>query len=380
MAGREKHRIGFHLLEPALGVGLLGQIERLAAGRQYLAAFAGEPADNRRPRHAIVAGNIDAFASKIEQQRLGHGHSRECDCPRRHRGTYTLTGFGAGSYTVSLSKTTGQNSITSNDAARIAQHVAGISLLTSDNQKVTADVTGNNAISSQDAAKIAQVVAGLPLSPPNLTGQWKFYLPPGPTFPVGASPTSRTYPSVTSNITGDDYVGLLLGEVTGNWNNTGARPAGTVVRGQMSDVGEEGRTAEKPITVIAQPVVTAEGKEVVIPVSVDGVRGKEIISYEFNLRYDPTVIQPLENPVEVSGTVSRGLSVVTNATEPGLLLVVVYGAYPIDENGVLLNLGFMAVGKAGSVSPLMFERIMFNEGESRVMASSGRVEISAESE
>ena len=68
-------------------------------------------------------------------------------------------------------------------------------------------------------------------------------------------------------------------------------------------------------------------KEISIPVNVQGVADKGIISYEFDLRYDPAMIQPLENPVDVAGTVSRGLSVVTNAVEPGLLRVVVYGAY-----------------------------------------------------
>jgi hypothetical protein len=111
--------------------------------------------------------------------------------PGMFAGTYSLTGFGSGSYTVSLSKTTGQNSITSNDAGRIAQHVAGTNPLNT-TQKVVADVTGNGAVSSNDAAKIAQYVAGLPFSPPNLTGTWQFYLPPGPTFPIGSSPTSRT--------------------------------------------------------------------------------------------------------------------------------------------------------------------------------------------
>src|SRR5437016_12995362 len=126
-----------------------------------------------------------------------------------------MTGFSFASFTVTLSKSTEKNSITSNDAARIAQHVAGISLLTTNNQKVTADVSGNGAISSNDAAKIAQFVAGLPFSPPNLTSTWQFYLPPGPSFPVGTSQTSRTYASVTSNVAGEDYVGLLIGNVTG---------------------------------------------------------------------------------------------------------------------------------------------------------------------
>ena len=86
-------------------------------------------------------------------------------------------------------------------------------------------------------------------------------------------------------------------------------------------------------------------------------------------------MQPQADPVNLTGTVSRGLVVVTNATEPGLLRVVVYGALPIDENGLLLNLRFTAVGKPGSVSPMTWERITFNEGEPRVTAANGEVRI-----
>ena len=77
----------------------------------------------------------------------------------------------------------------------------------------------------------------------------------------------------------------------------------------------------------------------------------------------------------MAGTISRGLSVVTNSSEPGLLRVAVYGPMPIDGNGVLLNLRFTAVGKAGSVPPLLFERMMFNEGEPRATVTGGRVEL-----
>jgi len=78
---------------------------------------------------------------------------------------------------------------------------------------------------------------------------------------------------------------------------------------------------------------------------------------------------------DIKDTASRGLSVVANATEPGLLRVVVYGAWPITEDGVLLNLKFIAVGEPGLVSPLTFERIMFNEGESQVSVADGRIEL-----
>jgi hypothetical protein len=83
----------------------------------------------------------------------------------------------------------------------------------------------------------------------------------------------------------------------------------------------------------------------------------------------------LENSVDVVGTVSRGLMVVVNPNEPGLLRVVVYGAMPIESDGVLLNLRFTAVGPVGSVSPLTFERIMFNDGVPNVSVADGRVEL-----
>jgi hypothetical protein len=117
------------------------------------------------------------------------------------------------------------------------------------------------------------------------------------------------------------------------------------------------------------------GKEIVVPVQVRGVADKGVISYEFDLRYDPAVIQPLTDVADVNLTISRALSVVTNAGEPGLLRLVVYGAYPIDGDGVLVNLRFTAVGAQGAISPLSFERIMFNEGEGRVSGTDGKVEI-----
>ena len=289
-------------------------------------------------------------------------------------GTYTLTGFGAGSYTIKPTKPGGANgAITSNDAARVAQGVVSAPGFISQNQRFAADTSGNGGITSNDAALIARFAAGL--TGTGNTGQWKFFVTgapsPLPTVPQ-AYDDSRTYASVTGNLTGEDFVGILVGEASGNWNPV-THPR-TVNSGQWTVESQDGGKAT-PITVTVQDVVTAANMEIVIPVSVEGVKGKEIISYEFDLIYDPAMIQPLENPVDVSGTVSRGLMVVVNPNDPCLLRVVVYGPMPIDENGVLLNLRFTAVGKAGAVSPLTFERIMFNEGEPQVMMTNGQVEL-----
>jgi hypothetical protein len=254
---------------------------------------------------------------------------------------------------VTPSKTGGVNgALSSFDAALVAQHVAGPPQPhLAGNQVIVADVSGNGTISSFDAGMIANyVVSG---SPSGSAGNWIF------------TPVSRTYPSVTTNITGEDYSALLMGDVTGNWNDPNSQPPG-----RRFSAGPEQSLAVELTT-----VVDSVDKEIVVPVNVQGVVDKGVISYEFDLRYDPSVIQPVGDGVDLKETVSRGLSVVTNVAEPGLLRVVVYGVTPIGKDGVLLNLGFAAVGAPGSVSALTFERIMFNEGEPRVSVVDGEVKL-----
>jgi Cohesin domain/Carboxypeptidase regulatory-like domain/Dockerin type I domain len=267
-------------------------------------------------------------------------------------GTYLLTGFGSGSYTVTPSKTGGVNtSISSFDAALVAQYAVAVTSFSSA-QLAAADVTGDNTISSFDAALVARyaVAAGPPMGS---SGTWIF------------SPASRTYASVDSQLTGDDYVALIMGEVSGNWTDSlggrAANPNGPV----------------RNSSVAAPQLVTPADSEVLIPVSINGAANKGIISYEFDLRYDPSVIQPQVDPVDLAGTVSRGLSVVTNATQPGLLKVAVYGTAPLNSNGLLLNMRFNAVGAPGMISPLTWERFMFNEGDPGTVSSDGQIELSA---
>lgn len=272
-------------------------------------------------------------------------------------GNYSLGGFGAGSYTITPSKAAGDvnAAISSNDAAKIAQHVAGPpNPQLNATQLIVADVSGTNGVTSFDAAMIAKFVAGPPFAPPGigLTTTWRF------------TPATNTHATIPSTITGENYSALLMGEVTGNWTDDGVLP----------------RPADRPAstTAVEAPRLSAPaGGEIRVPVRVNGAANKDIISYEFSLRYDPNVIQPQIDPVDLAGTVSRGLTAVANGAEPGLLRVVIYGAIPVEGDGVLLNLKFSAVGAPGTVSPLTWERIMFNEGDPGTLVTDGRVEISA---
>jgi len=265
-------------------------------------------------------------------------------------GAYSLTGFGAGAYTVTPSKTGGQNgAISSFDASLIAQHVAGPPLPhLMGTPLIVADVSGNGIVTSFDAGLIADYVIQLP--PTGFTGDWRF------------SPVNRTYASVTTDISGEDYSALLMGEVSGNWDNAVARPA---------------YGPERSAAVTLPRLVTPADNEVIVPVNIQGAANKGIISYEFDLRYDPSVMLPQANAIDLSGTVSSSLTAVANAKEAGLLRVAVYGAAPISGNGILMNLRFTAVGAPGSVSPITWERLMFNDGDPQTMAADGQVELSA---
>ena len=228
-------------------------------------------------------------------------------------------------------------------------------------QLSVADVSATGGVSSFDAALIARYAAALG-PPTGISGEWIL------------QPSSNTHASITADITGEDYTALLMGEVSGNWANTGDRPANwpnTEGSGRLAVGGGPERDVNVDLPNLVMPV----GKEIVVPVTVQGVTDKGIISYEFDLRYDPAVMMPHANAVDLEGTVSRGLMAVVNANEAGLLRVVLYGAMPLDGNGFLLNLRFTAVGAAGSVSPLVFERIMFNEGEPRATVTDGQLEL-----
>lgn len=263
-------------------------------------------------------------------------------------GTYSLNGFGAGSYTITPSKSGGQSgAITSFDAARIAQFVVGGTIL-SPTQLTVADVSGAGGVSSFDSALVASYAVASPNS--GLSGTWRF------------NPVSNTHSSVTSSINGEDYTALLMGDVTGNWVDTGLRPS-------------DANGPERQIAIGIPKIGGGAAGDVRIPVTVSGLAGKEIISYEFDLRYDPSVMMPNVDPISVDGTISRGLSVAFNISQPGLLRVAVYGATPIEEAGTLLNLRFTVLGSLGSYSPITWERILFNEGARSVTTTDGSVLI-----
>ncbi len=277
-------------------------------------------------------------------------------------GLYSMSGFSTGAYTITPSKTGQVNGIANADATAVAQHIVGFITL-NPTQLLAADVTQNGTITSLDATYIAQYVALIPN--PSATGTWRFV------------PSNRSYPNVQSNQTNQDYGAVLLGEVTGNWNNLVLRP-GQTSEETAKPVPTEQLGAAVSVNAPANQFVT-QSSAFDVNLVVSDTTGEGIFGYEFNLLYNPSVILPQVIPCDGAGTVSAGRSIVCNPVSPGFLRVVVFSTSgtPLSGTGTLLKLKFNAVGMPNNTSPLTIQNFMFNEGVPQDTTTDGQVQILA---
>ncbi|MEO6393533.1 MAG: cohesin domain-containing protein, partial [Pyrinomonadaceae bacterium] len=265
-------------------------------------------------------------------------------------GVYSLSGMGSGPYTVTPTKTGGTNgAISGFDSSFIAQYVVGLIPLNGTQQTV-ADVSGTGGVTSFDAALIARYVVALPGS--GSAGNWIF------------TPANRNYPNVNTNFSAQDYVAYLMGDVTGNWDTSGTTGGSRLAPGQT-----------KPLGVSAGQVSVSPNAEVSVPVHIGNTAGKGIVSYQFEMTYDPAVLTPSNNVARLTGTLSDSMFATVNTETPGTLKVVVFGTLPMNGEGVLLNLRFTAIGAIGTTSELTWDSLLLNEGGLFTETSNGRVTV-----
>lgn len=271
-------------------------------------------------------------------------------------GNYNLGGMGSGAYTVTPSKTAqpiaSSNGISNTDATRISQHLVGMITLNA-NQQMAADVSGNGTVSNLDASYIGQWSTGNPN--PGSTGTWKFL------------PATRNYANVNTPQTGQDYDAILMGEVTGNWNPLG-------IPGLVSS-DDLRKPAEDAVILEATRVKAESGTRISVPVTITDTSERGITGYQFDVRYDASVLEPENADAAVAGSVSEGMTVISNSPEDGLLKVFVYGVLPMKGKGTLLDLRFSVIGPAGSSTKLVIKNLMLNEGEINAGAVTGGVVV-----
>jgi hypothetical protein len=156
-----------------------------------------------------------------------------------------------------------------------------------------------------------------------------------------------------------------MGDVNGDWSPALMRPEAEL----------NGPSPTNAIRVSVPNVKAAQGSEVKVPLVIEDLNGVGVTSYQFEIGYDPAVLEPAPVAADLSGTLSDGFGVAAHSPEPGLLKVIVYGTSPVTADGLFTNLTFKAVGTAGSSTPISISHFRLNDGSSRVEVSGGVVVV-----
>ncbi len=131
-----------------------------------------------------------------------------------------------GSYTITPSKSNDvvtNNGITSVDVLLTRRHILGIAPLGSPYKIIAAaecNAAGDTLVSTADILLTRQLILGSANSYPT-NRLWQF-IPSDYVFPDATNPfpfpTTRTYTNITTNQTGQDFIGIKLGDVNGSWD------------------------------------------------------------------------------------------------------------------------------------------------------------------
>jgi hypothetical protein len=144
-------------------------------------------------------------------------------------GSYIFGDPGAGDWQIEPRKLGGTgNGITALDATYALQAVVGTRTF-SDVQRLACDVTGDGTVSSLDAARILQWVAGMRAQLPaaeSCGSDWLFVPDPAtvanqrlvaPQMAPMCQPGAIAYEPLSTPVDGQNFLAVLLGDCTGNW-------------------------------------------------------------------------------------------------------------------------------------------------------------------
>ncbi|MFQ6091288.1 MAG: cohesin domain-containing protein [bacterium] len=195
--------------------------------------------------------------------------------------------------------------ITSLDAAYILLHVDGTWPF-SRNDSLAADVTGTGEITPSDAAQLLREIVGHETGWP--IGEWIF------------EPLYRCYANLSASRTGEDYEGVIIGDVTQNWPNISGPKVGTVAD---PDVIPEDRVREQE-----------EEEYFTFPITFENADG--IIAAEFRLTYHPEIL----TAVEVRTTELSAGFYLEYKIDPGEIRVAMAGDSPMSGSGAIVEIEF----------------------------------------
>jgi Cohesin domain len=272
------------------------------------------------------------------------------------------------------------DAITAFDAALVAQHVAGLITLNA-RQLIAADANGTGIVAANDASQIARfdvgsldelkmeadcntafafipdatAVANQTFQQPNTDVR-----PPGQGGP-GCVYGEIHYDPLTANAAGQDFIAILMGDVSGNW-----QPAVAPITAALASASSPIKLS--PATVSVGKKRAKSGSVVTLPIKITKPHGA--IGVDIDLSYDPSVLVPL---LVEKTVLSRDMTLEQYIGEPGVIRISLFGVQGLQRPGKLLKVSFSVIGQGKQVSPVEISHALVNEN--LPATSNGQVKV-----
>ena len=234
------------------------------------------------------------------------------------------------------------NDITTYDAALTAQAAVGLRNL-SDDEQIAADVTRDDVIGTYDAALIARYSVGLPKLPDSHVGEWAF------------SPEFREYQNLVANYTDQDFTGILLGNVHGDWDPV-------LLAGR--------KIPDRYFSLPDFEVQSGETFELPIPYLGD----ENTISVDLVVKFESTKLKFEGVNRSGIGSEPQLFSHVRN----GELRLGIFQTHPFDPMNEILRLRFKTTKSEDSETTILIEK--YQQNESEIFQSRSQIKIAGDVE
>ena len=264
-----------------------------------------------------IEGNIGYYsnASPIPNAELELTGDGTYSTTTNTSGDYIFNDIPGGNYVSTPSKADDLGGLSGMDASRIARYAADLYSFDCF-EMIAGDVSINSYISGMDASRVARYAADL-ITELNDDGiEWVFTPDPIPDcagWPPIVYESTRDYSPLELDLTDEDFIGIRLGDVSGNW-----APDSRVTLSSESFEAIEFDTninSIMKIPIVIENVTPIEGIDIVIAFDSemlhltdltlkDGILEDKNYAIETNLKYGKMVIYALSDLVSETGTVA----------------------------------------------------------------------------
>jgi hypothetical protein len=307
-----------------------------------------------------ISGNIEYFKNEttVPNVLLVLEGIHNLQTSSNDEGSYLLDYLVEGNYSLSASKSDDLGGLSGTDASRVFRHSIGLYNF-SCHEMIAADVTLDATISTTDASRIARYAAGL-IQDLNSGTDWVFFpeeIENCEEWPPIIYETDRYYSPLNENLTAENFIGVRLGDVTGNWSSETSRK----------------KYRDDPEAFLPD-IVAGANTSVSIPLTVNEITDLE--AFDITILYDATILTAIDATLDDTVLESDNYSLEFNCNESGAVTLIIYATSNLfTGSGEIAYIEFDIIAEAGSFSDLIFSRFDVNETDYLENTTNGSVTI-----